>query len=85
MNNHRKEIEHIKKDINALKANGSALVKDVRHDGGGIIREGFQQLRRSGNNGLHRIEDRIKDKPGQTLALGIISGLILSYFLNHRK
>lgn len=85
MKNHRSEIEHIKKDIDALKANGSALVKDVRHDGGGLIREGLHHLKHSGSHGLHRIEDRIKDKPGQTLALGVIGGLILSYFLNHRK
>ena len=79
------EIEHIKKDINALKANGSALAKDIRHDGTGIMRDGFSRLKNSGNHSLHRLEDRVRDKPGQTLALGIIGGLILSYFLSRRN
>ena len=85
MRSSRTEIENLKKDIAALKSNGSTFMKDIRHDGGDIIRESFSHLKNSGNQRFQKMEDAMRNNPNQTLALGVVGGMILSYFLNRRK
>jgi len=85
MKSSRTEIEHLKKDIAALKANGGSFIKDIRHDGGDIIRGSLSQLKNSGNQRFQKMEDAMRNNPNQTLALGVVGGMILSYFLSRRK
>ena len=79
------EVEGIKQDLDSLSKNSKALVKNLKSDGGDVIREGVEQLKASGRSELHRVEDFVKEKPAQGVAFGVVAGFVLSWLIGLRR
>lgn len=75
----RPEIENIKNDFRSIKANGSSLAKDLKHEGSTLVQEGLEHLKNSGSTTLRRAEENMRGLSGKTLAAGLMAGLVLGY------
>lgn len=82
----------IKSDLSALKddattalRDAAVLARDLKDSSGSIARQGVNQLKSVGQNEFHRMEERVRAKPGQSVALAFCAGLIFSYVLGHRR
>ncbi len=82
----------IKSDLSALKEDAATtlrdaavLARDIKDSSGSIARQGVNQLKSVGQNEFHRMEERVREKPGQSVALAFCAGLIFSYVLGSRR
>lgn len=79
------EIENIRTDLNSLGKNGKALVNNLKTEGGEAVRDGWKQLKSTGASEYHKVEAYVKEKPGHGIALGFVSGLVVSMLLGGRR
>lgn len=75
----RPEIENIKSDFRSIKSNGATLAKDLKHDGGALVKEQLEHFKTSGSAKLRRAEESMRGVSGKTLAAGLMAGLVLGY------
>lgn len=80
----RPEVENIKNDIRSLKSNGTALAKDLKHDGSAMVRESLDHIKATGAERWHQVENRAKGVSGRTLAAGLVAGLVLGYLCKQK-
>lgn len=78
------ELQELRQDINSLKTDAVTLAHDLRANGGIIFKDGINRVKDAGRGSFRRVEDRVKDKPGQSIALAFCAGLILSYLAGGR-
>ena len=81
----RAEVQNMKNDINSLKANGSELVKDIRNESSEIVRGELSKLKKSGIEKLQKAENHVKNRPAQSIAMGVVAGMALSYLFSRRR
>ena len=81
----RPEVQNMKNDINSLKANGSELMKEIKQESAEIVRDELSRLKKSGKEKILLAEEHVRSKPGQSVALGLAAGLVLSYILARRR
>ncbi|PJB69056.1 MAG: hypothetical protein CO093_11435 [Alphaproteobacteria bacterium CG_4_9_14_3_um_filter_47_13] len=74
---HQKELENIREDIDSLKNNVFALTKSVQHDVVDSAIVGFDKMKHKGQKALHELEKDIKEKPLQNLLIALGTGFAL--------
>lgn len=79
------EIEDIKEDLQSLKSNVVTLAQDIKNGGGAVARDSLDHLKAVGQEGFDKIENRVREKPGQSLALAFCAGLALSYLVSMQR
>lgn len=89
--NQYREIDDIKKDIDSLKSNTVALTshladdgKEKLHEAGGQLRTFLSACKKDGAKYYHEAEDKVRQNPGQSIALAFAGGLLLSALLKRR-
>lgn len=78
------EIQDIKEDLQSLKSNVVMLAQDIRNGGGAVARESIDHLKSVGKYEFQRVEERVREKPGQSLAIAFCAGLVFSYLVGGR-
>lgn len=78
------DINDIKRDLTSLRDNVVGLAQDIRSGGGAVVRDSLGQARSNGEKKLHKLEDKIREKPGQSIAMAFLGGLALSLFMGGR-
>lgn len=83
------EITEIRADLDSLKDNVVELTKHVKQDGkvqGKALKkaanEQVSSLKDTTAKNIERLEDGVKERPGQSVALAFAAGLLTSFFLN---
>ncbi len=86
------EIDHIRDDLESLKTNVVELTKHVQQNGtqmsqelAQVARKQLSQLQTRGKKEFHKVEDRIKAKPAQSLAIAFAVGIAASYLLGRKR
>ena len=98
MNTTAKEIANnaglrdIKNDLSVLTDDAKTTIRDaatfaknIKDESGNIARDGVKQLKTVGENEFHKMEERVREKPGQSVALAFCAGLVFSYILGSRR
>ncbi|MEZ0259801.1 MAG: hypothetical protein ACAH80_02260 [Alphaproteobacteria bacterium] len=82
------EFEEIRKDLESLKANVTALGKHLKSEGkekAGEARElldqGIDTLLSKGDKSLEMLDDSVKDNPRRALAMAFAAGIILNFLM----
>lgn len=85
-------LRDIKNDLSILKDDAKATIHDaailaqnVKNESGNIARNGVKQLKAAGETEFHKMEERVREKPGQSVALAFCAGLVFSYILGSRR
>ncbi|MGZ9097055.1 MAG: hypothetical protein ACXW30_02015 [Micavibrio sp.] len=79
------EIQDIKDDLQSLRSNVVTLAQDIKNGGGAVAREGVDHLKSIGQYEFQKVEDHVREKPGQSLALAFCAGLVFSYLIGGRR
>lgn len=79
------ELQEIREDFSSLKSDAATLARDLRTNGGIILKDGVSRVKDAGLGSFRRVEDHVKHKPGQSIALAFCAGLILSYLAGGRR
>lgn len=85
------EIDHIREDLDSLKNNVVELTRHLTKDGNAqvsqlshTVMERIADAQKSGKQQYKLLEKKVKDKPGQTLALAFGAGIIASMLMRRR-
>lgn len=85
------EIDHIREDLDSLKNNVVELTRHLTKDGNAqvsqlshTLMERIADAQKSGKQQYKLLEKKVKDKPGQTLALAFGAGIIASMLMKRR-
>lgn len=85
------EIQEIRDDLNSLKDNVFELSRHVKNNSSHHLEDAkhyaerqLGKVKRAGADALHKVEDRVIEKPGQTIALAFFAGLAASFLLGKR-
>lgn len=88
----RQEIENIKADVNSIKSNVVGLAHDLAESGLKQVDEleekakvAYTKMRAQGERKFHDLEKLVQEKPGQSLAIAFVGGIIASYLLGRRS
>ena len=86
---HYPEIDEIRADLDSLKSNVVELTQHVKQDGkvqGKALKKAanaqVKSLKDSTADSIGRIEDSVKEKPGQSVAIAFAAGLLTSFFIS---
>lgn len=86
------EINELKEELAALKKHMSELTASAKRDGveeSGKIREKAKEklgeLKDHGTQGLEKFEGRVKEKPGQSIAIAFAAGFLASTLMRKRS
>jgi len=84
-------FQDLKKDLNTLKDDAAHTLEDaaivartLKKESGAIARDGINNLKSAGVDEFHRLEERVRDRPGQSVALAFCAGLMFSYIMGRR-
>ena len=85
-------LRDVRQDLNTLKDDAATTIHDaaklarnLKDESGNIARDGVQQLKAAGQSEFYKMEDRVREKPGQSVALAFCAGLVFSYVLGSRR
>lgn len=82
------EVAEIKQNLQDLGRNARDLAGHVKEDGFKDVAKKAQSKFDDQLDNLkslkEKVEDRAKEKPGQTVALAFVAGLIANFFLRRR-
>lgn len=81
----RKDLSVLKEDAAATIQDAAVLAKNLKHEGGAMARDGVKTLAAAGRNEFEKLEERVRDRPGQSVALAFCAGLVFSYILGSRR
>jgi ElaB/YqjD/DUF883 family membrane-anchored ribosome-binding protein len=86
------EIDELKEDLAALKKHMSELTASLKRDGideaekiGAKAKEKLGELKDHGSQGIEKIEDRVREKPGQSIAIAFAAGFLASMLMRNRS
>lgn len=82
------EFEEIRKDLESLKANVTALGKHLKSEGKekagearDMLDQGIDTLLAKGDKGLEALDSSVKDNPRRALAIAFATGIILNFLM----
>ena len=85
------EIEDIKEDVHSLKENTIELTKHVKKDGEAkvgelkdVVADNIDTIAGKGQKQLRNVENQVKAKPLQSIAVAFATGLAISAILKRR-
>lgn len=85
------EIDHIREDLDSLRNNVVELTRHMKKDGHAqaaqlrsSMSDRLEQVQKSGRMQYAQLEGRVKEKPGQTLAMAFGAGLLASMLIRRR-
>lgn len=81
----RKDLNVLKEDAAATIQDAAVLAKNLKHESGAMARDGVKTLAAAGRNEFEKLEERVRDRPGQSVALAFCAGLVFSYILGSRR
>ncbi len=81
----RHDLSVLKDDAATTLQDAAILAKNLKSEGGAIARDGVKNLAAVGRNEFEKLEDRVREKPGQSVALAFCAGLVFSYILGSRR
>lgn len=77
--------------IGDFKENVVGLARDIRdasadkaHDAADYVRDRMDDLKTSGTDAVEKIEKRIQSKPGQSVAIAFVAGIVTSLLFGRR-
>ncbi len=86
------EIDELKEDLASLKQHMSELTASLKRDGvqeaqkvGEKAKEKLGDLKDRGQQGIHHLEDRVKEKPAQSVMIAFAAGFLASMLLRNRS
>jgi ElaB/YqjD/DUF883 family membrane-anchored ribosome-binding protein len=84
-------FEDIRRDLNSLQSDVAHLAVDVRkvgsdkaRDAVSYVNEQIGSLKETGTGALGKIEDGIRSKPGQSVTVAFVAGMLASYLFGRR-
>lgn len=84
-------FQDLKSDLNTLKEDAAhtihdaaSVAKTLKNESGAIARDGIKNLKSAGTDEFHRMEARVRERPGQSVALAFCAGLVFSYVMGRR-
>jgi ElaB/YqjD/DUF883 family membrane-anchored ribosome-binding protein len=84
-------FEGIKRDLDSLQSDVASLALDVRkagvdkaHDAMSYVNKNIGSLKASGTDALGKLEGQIKSRPGQSVTIAFVTGLLASYLFSRR-
>lgn len=80
----RSDLNVLKDDAATTLHDAAALAKTLKGESRAIARDGIKNLKTAGENEFHRMEERVRERPGQSVALAFCAGLMFSYILGRR-
>ena len=85
------EIDDIREDLDSLRSNVVELTKHVKKDGkqqtkemAKTISSRLSKLQKKGEEQYHRLENGVKENPGQAVAIAVAAGFLTSMLLKRR-
>lgn len=85
------ETHEIRKDLESLKQNVSALGKHLQMDGSvqanravAVMKSRLEGMRKHGREQAHNMAEQVRAKPGQYVALAFAAGLIAAFGLRRK-
>ena len=81
----KSEIEDIKENVVGLARNIRDVSTDKAHDAADYVRDRMDDVKATGTDTLNKIEKRIKAKPGQSVAIAFVTGLLASFLFGRRS
>ena len=85
-------LEKIKKDIDSLQSDVTGLALDVRkvgfdkaHEAMSYVNKNVDSLKTTGADAFEKIEGRIKEKPGQSITIAFVTGMLISYLFSRKS
>ena len=85
-------LDEIRSDLNSLKGNVNGLARHISeagtvkaHEAAVYMQNGVDSMKASGTETLDRVETRIKESPGQSVALAFFAGAVASYLFGRRS
>lgn len=98
MTNSAKEIvnnaglREVQSDLSTLKSDAATTIRDaatfarnIKNESGTIMHDGVEYVKSAGQTEFHKMEERVREKPGQSVALAFCAGLVFSYILGSRR
>ncbi len=86
------EIDELKDDLAALKKHMSELTASLKQDGvdeaekiGARAKEKLGELKDRGSQGIKQIEGKVREKPGQSIAIAFAAGFLASMLMRNRS
>lgn len=86
------EIDELKEDLAALKKHMSELTASLKRDGadsaekiGAKAKETLGDLKDRGSHSIEQIEGKVREKPGQSLAIAFAAGFLASMLMRNRS
>ncbi len=85
-------FREVKSDLTTLKEDAATTIHDaakfarnLKAESGNIARDGVEHLKTAGQSEFYKMEERVREKPGQSVALAFCAGLVFSYILGGRR
>lgn len=82
------EFEEIRKDLESLKSNVTALGKHLKSEGREkaveareLLDRGIDSLLDKGDKSLVALDDTVKDNPRRALAIAFAAGIVLNFLM----
>jgi ElaB/YqjD/DUF883 family membrane-anchored ribosome-binding protein len=85
-------FDEIRKDLDALQSDVANLATDVKKAGvdraNGVIsyvNKNVDSLKATGTEAVKKVEDQIQAKPGQSVIIAFVTGILASYLFSRRS
>ena len=78
------EIEDIKENIVGLARNIRDVSAHKAHDAADYVYDRVDDLKSTGAEAMNKVETRIKAKPGQSVAIAFVAGMLTSLLFGRR-
>lgn len=85
-------FDEIRKDLDSLQSDVATLAADARKVSvnkaqGAIsyVNENIDSLKATGTDALKKVEGQIQSKPGQSIAIAFVTGILASFLFSRRS
>jgi ElaB/YqjD/DUF883 family membrane-anchored ribosome-binding protein len=85
-------FDDVKKDLNNLKSDVAGIAGDIKKagvdraaDAASYVSKNLDGLKSTGSDALVRIEEQVKARPGQSIAIAFIAGALTSLLLGRKS
>jgi len=85
-------FDDVKKDLSNLKSDVAGIAGDLKKagadraaDAASYVSKNLDGLKSSGSDALVRIEEQVKARPGQSIAIAFIAGALTSLLLGRKS
>jgi ElaB/YqjD/DUF883 family membrane-anchored ribosome-binding protein len=77
-------VQDVKENVVGLTQHAKDIGNEKAHQVSEYVREQATNLKLSGADALHKVESRIKAKPGQSVGIAFAAGILASLLLRRR-